>query len=261
MKLHRIWAIILRFLYHFRHSFDRWVDVFYWPLLDLLLWGLTGLYFVSFSPDIPKVLVAILAGIILWLVVYRGQYEISGNLLEDVWNKNLINIFVSPLKLSEWTTSFFIIGVMKSLLGLGFAMALAFVLYKVKIFMFGIYLIPFVGLLILTGWWIGCLIAGLILRYGTRIQAFAWTAVWAISPFCGIYYPLAILPQWAETVAKFVPASYVFEGVRELIKTGTVDSSKLIISLLLNIVYCILALIFLRRSFSAILKKGLVKVH
>lgn len=261
MKFHRIFAVILRFLYHFRHSVDRWVDSFYWPSLDLLLWGVTGYYFVSLNPNAPKILVMLVSAILLWVIVYRAQYEISGNILEELWERNLVNMFVTPLKFSEWIVSLIILGIIKGLLSFIFAVFLAHVLYQVKIFLFGFYLLPFFFLLILTGWSMGFFTAGLILRFGTRVQAFAWTIIWVISPFSALYYPVSILPSWAQTVARFVPTSYVFEGIREVIERGEVDPNKFFASLILNLIYFVLGLLFLKRSFNKVLKNGLVKVY
>jgi len=173
MKLHRIFAVVLRYLYLFKHSLDRLSDAFYWPTIDILLWGLTSLYFQKFTPDASIVVLVLMSGILLWLIVWRGQYEITVNILEDLWNKNLINIFVSPLKFSEWVLSFFIIGIVKAIVSLIFASLLAFFLYKFNLYLYGFYLIPYFILLITTGWWVGCLVAGTILRFGTRIQTLA----------------------------------------------------------------------------------------
>jgi len=261
MKIHRIYAVVLRFLYLFRRSYDRMSDAFYWPTIDLLLWGLTSIYFRSYMPDASKIMLVIMSGILFWIIVWRGQYEITVNLLEDLWNENLINMFVSPLKFGEWIWAFLVIGVIKALMSFSFAMLMVFVLYKVKILFFGYYFLPIIALLLMTGWAVGFFVAGLILRYGTKVQTFAWTVVALISPFSAIYYPITILPNWAQTVAKFIPTSYVFEGAREIIIKGKISPDKLIISFILNCAYLILSLWFLRNSFNKVLNKGLVKVY
>jgi len=261
MKIHRIYAVVLRFLFLFRRSYDRISDAFYWPTIDLLLWGLTSVYFRSIMPGASRVILVIMSGILLWIIVWRGQYEITVNLLEDLWNENLINMFVSPLRFIEWIIALIVIGIIKAFLSFSFAMFMAYLLYKVKIFFFGYYFIPIILLLIMTGWWVGFFVAGLILRFGTKVQTFAWTMVAVISPFSAIYYPLSILPNWAQIVAKITPTSYVFEGAREIIARGSVSPDKLIISLVLNVVYLFLSLWFLRRSFKKVLEKGLVKVY
>lgn len=261
MKSHRIFAVILRYIFFFRKSLDRLVDAFYWPTLDLLLWGVTSYYFTENLPNASYFITFIVSGLVFWIIVYRGQYEISGNVLEDLWNRNLVNMFVSPLKFSEWVSAFLILGIIKATLSFSFAVFLAFILYKVQIFTYGFYLLPFVALLILTGWAVGFFTAGLILRFGTRIQALAWTIVWVIAPFSAIYYPLSILPDWAQKLSFLVPTSYVFEGVREVIQKGTLDPNKILFSFVLNMIYLILSIIFLKKSFNKVLQKGLIRLY
>ncbi len=249
-------------MYLFRHSFDRLSDAFYWPVVDLLLWGLTGLYIKnSGGAGQLNVITMILSGILLWIIVWRGQYEITVNLLEDLWNKNLINIFGSPLRFSEWISAFLIIGLLKSIVSLLFASLIAYWLYQFNIFTFGYYLLPFFMILIMFGWSVGFLVAGVILRFGSKIQTLAWTAVMVLSPFSAIYYPLSILPAWAQKVAVFIPASYIFEGGRKLLLQQRLNLDYFFIPLILNALYLILAIIWVKSSFEKVLeKKGLVKI-
>ena len=260
MKFHRIYASILRHIYLFRHSLNRLGDAFYWPTIDLLLWGLTMSYAKTFSNNSEQLVLMVISGIILWLIVWRAQYEITVSLLEDLWNRNMINMYVSPFKLSEWIVSVIILGLIKAFVSLSFAAGVAYLLYRVKFFAFGFSLIPIALLLFMTGWWVGFFVAGLLLRYGTKVEQFAWSLVHLISPFAAVYYPLSILPGWAQKIAMLIPVSYVFEAAREVLNKGILDPNKLIISFVLNIIYLILSLIFLKKSFDKVLDKGLVKV-
>lgn len=133
-------------------------------------------------------------------------------------------------------------------------------LYQTKIFFYGVYLIPLVLLLLMTGWWVGFFVAGILLRYGSKLQTLAWSVVYVISPFSAVYYPLSVLPDWAQVIAFFVPTSYIFEGAREVINTGYLDINKLFASFFLNLIYLILAIIFLKMSFKKALDRGLVKL-
>lgn len=259
MKLHRIWAVILRYNFLFKHSLDRQVDAFYWPTVDLVLWGVTSSYLASQTRDISFLLLMVVSGIVLWTILYRGQYEFTVNILEEVWNKNLINMFVSPLKLSEWITAFSLLGLTKAIASSGFAAIMAFLLYKTHIFAHGFSLLPFLFLLLMTGWCVGLMVGGLILRFGTRVQIFAWGMVSVIAPFSAVYYPLAALPAWAQKIALIVPSSYVFEGSRQVIAQGTLDWQKVIMAFSLNVLYLALAAAFFKSSFKKVLDRGLVK--
>ena len=262
MNLKRIWAVVLRYLYLSRHSLDRLSDMFFWPTSDLVLWGLTSQFFVKAGGLFNnKLILMILSGILLFIFVWRAQYEITVNILEDLWNKNLGNIFVSPLKFSEWISAFFVIGLIKGAISFSFAMILAFILYKVQIFVYSFKFLVCIPLLLMTGWWVGLIIGSLILRFGTRVQTFAWTGVMLIAPFSAVYYPVSTLPLWAQYLAKFVPLSYVFENMRKVILTGSFNPLDLIISFGLNFFYLLLTLWFFKKSFDHALERGLLSVY
>ncbi len=260
VNLRRVYAIILRYMFLFRRSYDRLTDAFYWPVIDLFVWGLTSSYLKSFAPKASPIILMVVSGILLWLIVWRAQYEISGGILEDLWNKNLINIFVSPLTFLEWNLAFITVGLIKIIVSVPFAMLVAYLLYHVQIFLYGFYLIPFAISLTISGWWIGFLVAGIILRYGTKVQTIAWASVGLISPFAAIYYPVSILPMWAQKIAYLIPMTYIFEGSRQIIFQHKLDPEKLIMSFVLNAVYLIATIIFVRSSFKKILNKGLIRL-
>lgn len=241
INFNRIIAMVIRYTINMRHSFDRLSDMFYWPLMDLFLWGLTGLYFARFNSQSLNSVEIILTGVVFWLVVWRGQYEINLNLLSELWDRNLVNIFVSPLKIEEWIMSLLLFGFLKMTASLIFVGLLSFIIYRYNIFMYGLFIIPIVISLLLTGWTIGFTIASALIRFGVKIQTIAWAGGAILAPFSAIYYPLSILPAWAQKAALLVPSSYIFEGMREFISTGNISFEKFLISFSLNIVYLILS--------------------
>ena len=176
INFHRVWAMVQRYFLGLIHSYDRLGDMFYWPVMDLILWGLTGVYFVQQIKN-PHALFVMLTGLIFWIVIWRTQYEITVNLLTEFWDRNLVNIFVSPLTVWEWITSLMVVGFTKMIISLTFSAVVASFLYHFNIFLYGFWLIPIVLSLALTGWAAGFLIAGLLIRFGQKIQTLAWVGV------------------------------------------------------------------------------------
>lgn len=261
MKFNRIWGIFLRYYYNLIHTYDRLTDMFFWPFIDLLLWGLTSRYIVATGTGSNTIILALLSGIILWIFPWRGQYEITVSLLEDLWNRNLVNLFATPILFSEWVISVMLIGIVKSAVSFAFASLIAILLYATSIYTFGLLLLPWAGLLIMFGWVFGFLIASIIMRYGTKIQTLAWMSMAIVSPFAGVFYPISVLPSWAQSVAHWVPASYVFEAMRAVIAGAPMPMSALIWPVILCAIYLTLALFMLYKSYSAILKRGLISVE
>ena len=257
MSIKRIFAMTQRYTYNLRHSYDRLTDMFYWPLMDLLIWGLTGIYFAQLTSNSPYAITVILTGLIFWIISWRAQYEISLNLLSEIWDRNLVNIFASPLTIHEWIMSVIIFGSIKVFLSLSFSATIAFILYKYQFFQFGWWLIPVVINLIITGWVAGFSIAAIIIRFGTKVQTIAWAGAYLIVPFSALYYPLSVLPQWSQKVALVFPTSYIFEALREHIFTGHISIEKILIGFALNVIYLILAIRFFIFMFNKSRKMGL----
>lgn len=257
MSLRRIYAMNKRYFYTLVHSYDRLSDMFYWPIMDILIWGLTGLYFARLSVNPKETTVVLLTGLIFWIITWRTQYEITVNLLTEMWDKNLVNLFSSPLKMSEWITSVMIYGGTKMLVSLAFSASIAFLLYGYAFFQFGWWIIPFAINLCLSGWAIGFSVAALIIRYGQKVQTMAWTGAYIVVPFSAIYYPAAILPSWAQEISRIIPTSYVFEAMRQHIATGNISMDKILISFALNITYLLLSILLFTKAFQKSKEKGL----
>lgn len=261
MNIVRIYAMVLRHFYNLLRSFDRLSDVFYWPSLDIILWGLIGLYFLSFAPDFSIQVKAIVGAILLWIIPWRAQNEISINVLVELWDRNLGNVFISPFKFSEWVISLMLVGVIKGLISVAFTAILAYFLYGVSIFIYGYYLIPFAILLFMFGWAIGFTVGAVILRFGSRIQTLGWTVPWAAAPFSAIYFPVNILPSWAANIAKILPSSYVFEVSREVVFEKPLTLDYLLISFLLAALYLAGSIYLFKRSYNKALERGLHGIH
>lgn len=257
MSPRRIYAMNKRYFYTLIKSYDRLSDMFYWPIMDILIWGLTGLYFASLSENPELTTSVLLTGLIFWIITWRSQYEITVNILTEMWDRNLVNIFSSPLKLSELIFSVMIYGGLKMIFSLFFSAATAFVLYKYEFFQFGGWLLPIFLSLGLTGWAIGFFVASIIILYGMRAQTLAWTGAYIIVPFSAIYYPLSILPDWAQKVSLIVPSSYIFEALREHMATGAISVDKIFVSFALNIVYLVLSISLFIFCFKKSKQKGL----
>ncbi|MBI4079318.1 MAG: ABC transporter permease [Candidatus Levybacteria bacterium] len=231
--------------------------MFYWPAMDLFIWGLTGLYLATLSNNSKELIFVILNGLVFWIIIWRAQYEINVNILSEMWDKNLVNVVASPLTIWEWITSLIIVGFIKMIISLSFSAIIAFIFYQYNIFMFGLQLLPITIGLLLFGWSAGFIVAGFIVRYGIKIQTAAWTGVALIAPFSALYYPLSILPNWAQKIALVLPPSHIFEGMRDVLFKGYFPAEKLFIGFALNIPYLLLSLWFFVFMFNKSKKIGL----
>lgn len=258
MKHHRVAALFQRHLYLYKRSLPRLMEIFYWPLLDLLVWGFITVYLAQFRQSLPGFVTFFIGALILWDILFRSQQGISVSFLEDVWAKNLLNLFASPLSATEYILSLMLVSFVKLVTVATILAALAWIFYSFNIFLIGISLIPFVLNLIVMGWAIGIVTTALILRFGQEAEVLAWALGFLFMPISAVFYPVSVLPPFLQTIAHFVPASYVFEGMRDVITNGGLPLQQLLWSSSLNVAYILFAFLFFHWNFRTVKRKGLL---
>jgi len=242
----RIGAMVVRYLYLYRGSWPRQLDIVYWPTMQMIMWGLVTQFFLTNSAWLAQAAGVLIAGALLWDVLFRGQLGLSVLFMEELYSRNLGHIFVSPLRPWELLASMTVISFLRAAIGLGVASGLAILLYRLSIFDLGLPLVAYFANLLVFGWAIGLMICGLLMRYGLGAESMAWVAIFAIQPICAIYYPVGTLPGWAQWLAWATPAAYVFEGTREVLRDGVFDLRLLAWAVVLNALYLAAgALVFL----------------
>lgn len=257
-SLQRILAYTVRHLYLYKRSLPRLMEVFYWPVLDLLVWGFVSVYLSRQSGAVPQFVTFFIGALILWDILFRSQQGISVSFLEDVWSRNLLNIFVSPMSAAEYIVSLLFLSVIKLILTSTVMVSLAIVLYHFNIFTLGLPLVPLVANLVVMGWAVGIVTTALILRFGQEAEVLAWGVALLFQPVSAVFYPVAVLPRFLQVVADFVPAAHVFEGMRTVIGGGGFPAKELAWASGLNAVYIVLAVLFFYWNFKAVKRKGLL---
>jgi ABC-2 type transport system permease protein len=200
----------------------------------------------------------LLAGVLLWDVMFRGQLGVSTVFFEEMYSRNLGHLFASPLRPYELVCALLTISLIRTLIGVGGAALLAIPLYHYSIFSMGLPLIAFFINLLVMGWAIGLLVAGLVLRYGLGAENLAWVAIFAVAPVSGIYYPVSVLPAWLQPVAHAIPASHVFEGMRAVLIDHAFRTDLFVNAVLLNVVYLAAGVGVFLAVFHSARKRGLL---
>jgi len=261
MRLHRINALLSRHLYLYKRSFPRVLEIIYWPFVDLVVWGFITLYLAQFKSALPSVVVFFLGALILWDVLFRAQQGITISFLEEIWSRNLMNLFASPLTPGEFLAATMILSVGKVLAVSCVTVLAALAFYCFNVFVLGFSQIPLVINLIIAGWCIGVLTTGLIMRYGQEVEVLAWGMVFLFQPISCVFYPMDVLPGWLQVIAQMNPATHVFEGMRAVITTGTFPAHSLAWAVGLNALYLSVLIAWFHMMFEACKEQGrLVRV-
>lgn len=257
MKWYRIKGYIYRHWLEFKASIDRKIEIFFFPVVDVLVFGFLSSYVAGTDSARTGLAAAILAGIVFWTLLYNIQREIPFNLLDDVWSRNIFNLYSTPLRLSEIVAGTLLLSVIKAIITTSIIVLLTTVLFDLRLYTLGLTLAFYMSQLFIFGWAFGFFTSGIILRYGTRAQAMAWSMILVLYPVSGALYPLSVLPEPIAIIARIVPVSYIFEGVRNFFQSGqTLSLQPALIMLGLNAVYFVCAVAFYLKGYKKAKARG-----
>ena len=217
MKLRPIAAIVLRQLYLMRSSPTRVLPLIAWVAIDIVLWGFISRYLDSVTTSKINFVASLLGAVLFWDFFTRVMMGVTMAFFEDVWSRNFINLFASPLLISEYLTGLVLTGIATSLVGLVVMLLLATALFGLPWLSLGLLLLPLLLILFMFGIGLGILASAMVLRLGAASEWLVWPIPALLSPFVGVFYPLSTLPAWMRAVGHALPPSYVFESMRSVV--------------------------------------------
>jgi len=256
LSAQRIYAMVLRHLYLLRKSWVRVVEMAYWPTMQMVLWGFIAQFLATNSSWVAQVPGVLVSALLLWEILFRGQLGFSLSFIEELYARNLGHLFASPLRPWELVAAMILVSLVRTLIGVGTAAALAWLLYATSIFDLGVPLVAFFGNLLVTGWAVGLMVSALVMRYGLAAENLAWGAIFVAAPLSGIYYPVSVLPPWLQAVAWWLPTSHVFEGMRGVLIDRAFLWHELWNAAALNAVYVTVGAGVFLASFEGARKRG-----
>ncbi len=254
----RVGAMALRYFYLLRGSWPRYLELAYWPTVQMILWGFITEFLSTNSSYVGQAFGVLLSAVLLWDVMFRGQLGVSISFFEEMWSRNLGHLFVSPLRPYEMILALTAMSLVRTIIGIVPASILAIVFFDYSVYGLGLSLVAFFVNLLVMGWAVGLIVAGMVLRFGLGAESLAWVAIFALAPISGIYYPISVLPSWLQVVAQALPSSYVFEGMRSIIRDGVVLTEHMVIAGMLNVIYLVIGALIFLAFFRSARVKGLL---
>ena len=254
----RALAIALRQVYLWRGSPARVLPMFAWVAIDIVLWGFLTRYLNAVTGPKFNFVPALLGAVLLWDFLGRVMQGITTGFFEDVWSRNFLNLFATPLTIADYIGGLVIAGVATSLLGLIVMLVLATGVFGLSFFAYGLAIIPFVLILFLTGIALGIVGAAIVLRLGPASEWLIWPIPSLISPFAGVLYPIATLPPWMQLISRGLAPSYVFEGMRAVVAGKGLAPYDLAIGAALALAYVLAAYLTFAAVYRYAIKSGLI---
>jgi ABC-2 type transport system permease protein len=258
MNPSRVGAIVLRQVYLLSGSPQRILPMIGWVAIDITLWGFISRYLNSVAHSGFSFVPALLGAVLLWDFLTRVMQGVTMAFFEDVWSRNFLNFFATPLRISEYLTGLVITGVATSLLGLVAMLVLARFAFGLTYAAYGLAIAPFLLVLFLTGIALGIAGSAIVLRLGPAAEWLIWPIPTLLTPFVGVFYPVSVLPGWMQVISKGLPPSYVFEGLRAVIAGQPAPWDRLAVGAGLAVFYGVLACVAFAAVYRYAIRTGLI---
>ena len=256
MRFNQIYALSLRHIYLISSSLPRIIDLIYWPAVQIFLWGFISKFFTLNSDYYSNTAGVILTAAILYDFLFRASISYNMMFLEEIWSRNFTNLFIAPIKISEIITSLTLTAILRTLIGLVPAAILAIPFFGVSIFELGVPLFFLLLSLYIFGVTLGLLVTSGLLRFGPSFENIAWASLFFLAPLGCIYYPIEILPESLQIIAKALPLVHIFEEMRNILLNNSVNSLEIVKSILISMVYFVIGVTVFYMAYYGAKEKG-----
>ena len=256
MSFNRMYGLFLRHFFLIKSSFPRILDLIYWPSIQIILWGFISKFFSTYSDYYNNTVGIILTCAILYDFLFRSSISFNMLFLEEIWSRNFTNLFIAPMKISEIIISLVFTALVRTLIGLVPAILLTSPLFGISILNLGIPLFFLFLSLYIFGITLGLFVSSGLLRFGPSFENIAWSSLFLLAPLGCIYYPIEILPEFFQSLAKALPLVYIFEETRSILLNNVVNFENILLAFYLNAIYLLIGICLFYFSFSEARKKG-----
>ena len=256
MNLNKIFALSLRHVYLIKGSFPRILDLIYWPTIQIFLWGFISKFFTLNSSYFENTVGIILSAAILYDFLFRSSISYNMMFLEEIWSRNFTNLFIAPIKISEIIAALTFTAIFRTLIGLVPAALLAIPLFGVSIFKIGVPLIFLLITLYIFGVTLGLIVTSGLVRFGPSFENIAWASLFFLAPLGCIYYPIEILPNWLQIIAKLLPLVHIFEEMRNVLIHDIVNYYQVLKAVIISLIYFVFGIIIFYLSYEGAKNRG-----
>ena len=256
MSINRIYGLFLRHFFLIKSSLPRVLDLIYWPTIQIILWGFISKFFTTYSDYYNNTVGVILTCAILYDFLFRSSISFNMLFLEEIWSRNFTNLFIAPLRISEIIISLVFTALIRTLIGLVPAILLTSPLFGISILNLGAPLFLLFLSLYLFGITLGLFVSSGLLRYGPAFENIAWSSLFLLAPLGCIYYPIEILPEFFQNLARALPLVHIFEEARHILVDNVVNYGSIFTAFKLNLIYLLFGILLFYYSFSQARKKG-----
>jgi ABC-2 type transport system permease protein len=257
----RVLAIARRQAYVLQRAPQRWFDVVVWPVVDAILFGAIGVYFGEQTDGAAAGAAFLLAGIILFHVVFQAELSVATGFLEETWSRNLLNLMVTPMTEMEYGAGVALFGLVKLSIGVTVVSLVALAAFAFEITSLGLALVPLVAVLLVVGWSVALIVIGLILRVGQGAEILCWGFIALLLPLSGIFYPVDALPGALQPIAELLPTTHVFAAAQAVVAGDSLPWGEVGLAAIGALVMAAFSVWFLTKMLAIFRSRGYISRH
>ena len=102
---------------------------------------------------------------------------------------------------------------------------------------------------------LGLLVTSGLVRFGPSFENIAWASLF-LAPLGCIYYPVEILPNWLQIIAKWLPLVHIFEEMRNILIHDTINHYQILKAILISFAYFVMGVIIFYLSYNGAKNRG-----
>ncbi len=217
MSWHRIRTVVRRHAYVLWRAPHRWFDIAFWPVMDIILWGSLGTYIARQDATSGAGTAYLLAGIMMFHVLFQSQIAVATGFMEETWSRNLLNVLTTPVTEVEYLSGTALFGLAKVLAAMLTLSLTAYGFFRFDLGAVGWSVIPIALILMIVGWGVGIANIGIVLRFGQGAEMLIWGSNFILMAFSGVFNPVAALPGVIQPLARVLPSTHAFNALRAVL--------------------------------------------
>ena len=258
MNSRRVKTVVRRHAYVLKRSPHRFFDVTVWPLLDVLLFGSLGAYVASLDGSSKAGAPYLLAGVLMFHILYQLQIAICTGFMEETWSRNVLNILTTPVTEGEYILGVALFGLAKLVFALGALIVMAIAFFGFNLTSVGWGLVPITAVLLLAGWSIGMAVIGLMLRYGQSAEILAWGINFLVMALSGVFNPVDAIPAALQPLSRILPTTHAFTALRTLLDGEPLPWGQIAAGLVGAVVCAAISIWYATRMLRTFRRRGFV---
>lgn len=233
MRLLKIKALMYRDFLAIRRVKYRSVELIYFPITTIIIWGLFAVYSREMVAEAGLILLIIN---IFWAFAHLAQTTSNILIMEDIWSGSLKQIFLCGISEFEYLIARMLTATIASTIMtlLLITLALPFGINFFKPIMALLIAITLIGSLALA-----VLVASMVFYLGREYGFLVWSAIQLFIMLSAPFFPKEIFPKAILYISYVMPFTAVFEAARAFSIGAPVENYLLWWGLAVNMGYFI----------------------